>query len=81
MLATAPEHQRKGAGALAMTWGIAQADLDEVDSFLFSTPFGKRLYEKYGYEAQEELHFDLNPWGMNEVNHSWAMLRKCRTAQ
>jgi len=81
MLATAPEHQRKGAGTLAMKWGVAQADFDGVDAFLFSTPFGKHLYEKNGYEALEEKNFDLSPWGLNEVNQSFAMLRKCRTAQ
>lgn len=62
-----------------MRWGQEQADRDGLDSFLFASPFGKHLYEKCGFEVVEEEDFDLAPYGHDEHNISWAMVRKART--
>lgn len=78
MLGTHPEHQRRGAGALAMQWGTDQADLEGADAFLWSTPHGKHLYEKSGFEVLEAAEFDFKPYGLDERNQAWAMLRKPR---
>jgi len=65
---------------LAMEWGTSQADLEGTDAFLMSTPHGKRLYEKSGFEVLEKVEFDFTPYGLAETNYAWAMLRKPRTS-
>ena len=49
MMATHPEYWRKGAGRLAMQWGVDEADRQKVAVVMFASPLGKHLYERYGF--------------------------------
>ena len=55
LLATRPEWQGKGAGGLMLDWGCARADGDGVETYLESSPAGKRLYEKKGFKELDRL--------------------------
>ncbi|KAH8690707.1 acyl-CoA N-acyltransferase [Talaromyces proteolyticus] len=58
-----PEHQRKGIGRKLLQWGLDEADKLGLITSLESTPEGRRLYEKAGFEVVKELSLDLTPYG------------------
>ncbi|OJJ73354.1 hypothetical protein ASPBRDRAFT_41024 [Aspergillus brasiliensis CBS 101740] len=54
MLGTLPQFNGRGIGSRLLRWGLDRADEKGVPTFLASTPAGRPLYEKYGFEAVEE---------------------------
>ena len=46
VIAVAPEHQRKGIGAMLLKWGMDRATEDGVPVWLCASPAGMRLYTK-----------------------------------
>ena len=72
---TLPSHQRRGAGQLLTLWGIDLADREGLKICLESTPFGKRLYEKCGFETREEVAFDVSRFGGPE-RYTWTLMVK-----
>lgn len=54
MLATHPNYNGRGLGSQLLRWGLHRADEAGVDTFLASTPQGRRLYEKYGFQVVKE---------------------------
>ncbi|RAL12578.1 GNAT family N-acetyltransferase [Aspergillus homomorphus CBS 101889] len=54
ILATHPNYHRRGLGSQLLRWGLKQADEAGVETFLASTPQGRRLYEKHGFEVVRE---------------------------
>ncbi|KAJ0421510.1 acyl-CoA N-acyltransferase [Aspergillus carlsbadensis] len=54
MLGTRPEFNGRGLGSKLLRWGLSRADEEKVMTFLVSTPQGKRLYERYGFETVAE---------------------------
>ncbi|KAL2835974.1 hypothetical protein BJY01DRAFT_63060 [Aspergillus pseudoustus] len=54
MLGTRPEFNGRGLGSKLLNWGLAKADEENVMVFLVSTPQGKRLYERYGFQTVRE---------------------------
>ncbi|GLA38555.1 hypothetical protein AnigIFM63309_005852 [Aspergillus niger] len=54
MLGTHPQFNGRGIGSRLLRWGLDRADEKGVPTFLASTPAGRPLYEKYGFEAVEE---------------------------
>ncbi|KAK2764021.1 hypothetical protein FQN54_009640 [Arachnomyces sp. PD_36] len=48
ILFTHPNHRRKGAGDLAMEWGIKKADELGIEMWIDATPLGLPLYKKHG---------------------------------
>ena len=65
-LATRPEHQRRGAGAMQLKWGSEKADELGLPMYLESSPKGRPLYERLGYRKMREVPFDTRKWGMEE---------------
>jgi ribosomal protein S18 acetylase RimI-like enzyme len=49
MVATAPEHQRRGAGSRLIRWGLARADAAGWEAYLEASPEARALYEKLGF--------------------------------
>ena len=53
VVASAPKHQRKGAGSLLMTEFCKQADQTGHRSYVEASPLGKSLYERFAFETQD----------------------------
>ena len=75
MLVTDPEHQRRGAGALLINWGLERADKAQLLSFLEATETGRPLYIKLGFKAVHEEVFDLSKYGAQGIETNTAMIR------
>ena len=48
---TSPAHQRRGAGALIVQWGIEQSRALNLPIFLAASPKGRGLFEKFNFEV------------------------------
>lgn len=76
ILATHPDHHRRGAGAMLLKWGLEQADKAQLPAFLESTPTGKPLYARLGFEPVHEEVFDLTKYGLEGSDVSTVMIRQ-----
>lgn len=65
MLATHPNHQRRGAGSLLMQWAVDKADELGLDAFIEASPAGRHLYSRYGFETISESLFEEAPFGVD----------------
>ncbi|KAM0427248.1 hypothetical protein ACHAPT_007678 [Fusarium lateritium] len=60
-IATAKEAQRRGVGSALMQYGVDKADEEGWMMYLNSSPEGKALYEKFGFEVVGQSEFpELN---------------------
>jgi GNAT superfamily N-acetyltransferase len=75
VLATDPEHHRRGAGTMLLSWGLRKADSAQLPSFLESSPMGKPLYARLGFKPVEVVHWDLTKYGYEGSDYSTVMLR------
>lgn len=75
-LATAPKHERRGAGALHLQWGIAKAAELGIPMYLESTTGGKALYERFGFKGVRTLSADAREFGSSNACVHWCMLRE-----
>lgn len=50
LLATHPSYQGRGAGRALVEWGLEKAQRMGWTVSLFSSPMGKRVYEKVGFK-------------------------------
>jgi GNAT superfamily N-acetyltransferase len=53
-----PRWQRRGAGTLALIWGIQQAQAEWVPVAMKASPKGFALYEKSGFQRLRREEFD-----------------------
>jgi hypothetical protein len=59
-------------GALQLKWGLEKADEMGVQAYLESSPKGKGLYAKHGFEEEGMMKFDAREWGREEdVPHTY----------
>ena len=63
LLATAPQHQRKGIGRLCMRWGLEKADALKAKVYLEATMDGYPLYSSLGFKPLDEITLDYTQWG------------------
>ncbi|KAL5389774.1 hypothetical protein DPSP01_002265 [Paraphaeosphaeria sporulosa] len=77
MLVVDPAHQRRGAGALLVKWGLDLADKAQLPSFLEASDAGKKLYTSLGYEPVAVETFDLSKYDSNlsGLESNTAMMR------
>lgn len=76
MLVVRPSHQRRGIGSMHLTWGAEQADkLGGLPLYLESSPMGRRLYERHGFEQVCELPSDARAHGHEKDLPHVCMLR------
>ena len=77
---TDPAHQRRGAGALMMAWGVKEADKRGLTSYVQASPQGQGLYAKFGFELVDIYAIDLSKWGGPEREETAIMIRPARAA-
>lgn len=65
MLATHPDHQRRGAGSLLLQWAADKADELGMEVFIEASPLGRHLYSKFGFETVKETLFKGAPFGVD----------------
>ncbi|KAK0315740.1 hypothetical protein LTR01_001040 [Friedmanniomyces endolithicus] len=63
ILATHPKHHRRGVGAMHLRWGFEQAEKLGLPVYLESSPIGRPLYERNGFEIKGWLPFDGREYG------------------
>ncbi|OOQ81599.1 acetyltransferase, GNAT family [Penicillium brasilianum] len=66
ILAVHPSYQGRGLASKLLRWGLARADDEGVEVYLSSSPDGRPLYEKYGFQVLDE-RFSPFP-GYEQVN-------------
>ncbi|OQD70359.1 hypothetical protein PENDEC_c024G05370 [Penicillium decumbens] len=59
ILGVDPAYQGYGLGSKLLKWGLSRADEEGVEVYLCSSPEGRRVYEKYGFEGK--IPFSLFP--------------------
>ena len=70
ILVVSPEHQRRGLGARMLQDGLKIADEMGVEAYLESSPKGKGLYAKHGFEEKGYMKFDAREYGFDrDVPH------------
>lgn len=78
MLAVRPEYHRRGIGGMHLAWGNEQADKLGLPLYLESSPIGRPLYERYGYEAVASLPCDAKAHGHPKDLPHTCMLRPAK---
>lgn len=75
---TFPEHQRRGAASLLVTWPFEQADREGIVVYLDSEEGGEgvKLYERLGFKKVDICHVDLTLCGLEGVYTHVAMVRE-----
>nr|POE47622.1 hypothetical protein CFP56_00953 [Quercus suber] len=76
ILATHPDHQRRGAGGLLVKWGCDEADKRGLLCAMMSSEAAWKLYHKHGFEVKTEVGMDLTPFGIDAVDIRRGMLRE-----
>ncbi|KAF2652627.1 hypothetical protein K491DRAFT_760242 [Lophiostoma macrostomum CBS 122681] len=81
MMGISPEFQRKGAGAALLESGLNLADAKQAATILVSNEDGLRLYEKHGFETQNERDLTVpEEFGQNTDVRIWTMIRERKSA-
>ncbi|KAH0012073.1 acyl-CoA N-acyltransferase, partial [Aureobasidium melanogenum] len=75
-LATAPEYQRRGIGAMLLKAGLEVADAYGLRSYVTSSVAGARLYHKHGFEVVETHTMDYSQFGGVEPVTNYFMIRE-----
>ena len=78
ILATRPEHERRGVGAMSLNWGTKKADEMGLPVYLEGSPKGVALYKKWGFEVVDELPWDARNHGYHESLKHVCMLRPAK---
>lgn len=76
ILATHPEHHRRGAGAMLIAWGLRKADSAQLPAFLEASPMGKPLYERMGFQEKHVETWDLTKYGLEGTDTTTIMIRE-----
>jgi len=75
ILASRPIHHRRGAGAMHLNWGLEEAKKLGLPVYLESSPMGRPLYARMGFETVGWLDFDAKEWGLDHDLPHALMLR------
>jgi len=75
LLATDPDHQRKGLGKALLEHGLKRADQQGMPCYMLASTLGKPLYEKHGFVVKAEVPFDGTQHGGRSQGRHWAMFR------
>ncbi|KAK5083715.1 hypothetical protein LTR05_006219 [Lithohypha guttulata] len=74
ILATDPDHQRRGAAGLLVKWGVEEAKRYNLPLYVESSEAGHELYKKYGFKDFELYEIDMSKWGIAQPHRSWGMV-------
>ncbi|KAK4889620.1 hypothetical protein LTR27_011604 [Elasticomyces elasticus] len=75
ILVTHPKHHRRGVGAMQLRWGFEHAEKLGLPVYLESSPIGRPLYAREGFEALGVLPFDARKFGFEKELQHTLMLR------
>ncbi|KAK0913308.1 hypothetical protein LTR02_002353 [Friedmanniomyces endolithicus] len=78
ILATHPKHHRRGVGAMHLRWGFEQAETLGLPVYLESSPMGRPLYARNGFETKGWLPFDARKYGSEKELPHALMLRPAK---
>jgi GNAT superfamily N-acetyltransferase len=78
ILVVSPQHQRRGLGARLLQVGLEKADEMGVEAYLESSPKGKGLYAKYGFEEKGVMKFDAREYGCDRNVPHTLMVRPAK---
>ena len=78
ILATHPKHHRRGVGAMHLRWGFEQAEKLGLPVYLESSPMGRPLYARNGFEIKGWLPFDARKYGSEKELPHALMLRPAK---
>ncbi|KAF2765187.1 acyl-CoA N-acyltransferase [Teratosphaeria nubilosa] len=78
VLATHPQHQRRGVGGLHLQWGKDEADRLGLPMYLESSPEGKAVYERHGFEFVKWLEWDAREFGHQDACRHAIMMRPAK---
>ena len=67
ILATHPDHHRKGSGGRLVKWGTDLADEQGVECYLEASIEGRPLYERLGFRVVKETPFKLEDFGRPDL--------------
>lgn len=67
ILATHPDHHRKGAGGKLVKWGTDLADEQGIECYLEASIEGRPLYERLGFRVVKEVPFKLENFGRPDL--------------
>ncbi|KAK5709368.1 hypothetical protein LTR17_019822 [Elasticomyces elasticus] len=76
ILVTHPKHHRRGVGAMQLRWGFEHAEKLGLPVYLESSPIGRPLYAREGFEALGVLPFDARKFGFEKELQHTLMLRQ-----
>ena len=62
-LTTIPSHQRRGVAGLLLRSGLVEADKAGMKTIVMSTPAGRGVYEKHGFELVSTIDQDDSKYG------------------
>lgn len=78
ILATDPAHHRRGVGAVALEWGLREADRLGLEAYLEASDMGKPLYARWGFEEVGRMDFDAREFGAEFDTPHTIMLRPAK---
>lgn len=67
-----PLHQRNGAGASLINWGLGQADSEGLECYVETSPAARSLCITKGFRHLAEMRIELGRWkeGYSDYRHS-----------
>lgn len=78
VLATHPEHRKRGAARMLLDVGLKRADEEGLVMALTATEAARGIYERRGFELVKECLFDRKEWGGEGVDWHGCMVRGSR---
>ncbi|KAK5119168.1 hypothetical protein LTR85_007782 [Meristemomyces frigidus] len=81
ILATHPQHHRRGVGAMHLKWGFEKADELGLPVYLESSPMGRPLYARMGFEEVGWSPINAELWGAKKDIPHALMLRPAKTQE
>lgn len=79
ILATLPNHHRRGVGKLHLDWGLSEADRLGLPVYLEGSLMGQPLYARCGFENVMPFPFDETKFGAKTSMAHMCMLRPAKT--
>ncbi|KAF2832774.1 hypothetical protein CC86DRAFT_399438 [Ophiobolus disseminans] len=75
-LATHPEQQGRGAASVMLDWGLREADLRGLRTYLDATSVARSVYERRGFWVVRSVEWDRRCWGGEGRDVHFCMVRE-----
>ena len=81
LIAVLPEYQGQGCGRMLIMSGLEIVDAAGARAELEATPYGKPVYERYGFRKLDEIVFELEKYGSEGRQVTTCMMRDVQMAK